>query len=131
MSIEFTEPSYTHTTRDGQTITVKAINMDGLSTLMQRNGELLEIVFEGGAKAADILTRAPRLAADMIAVAAGEPDAADKAARLPFPLQMILLTEIYRLTFGELDMGEGIGLFMTLFKGLKQPKPKNPPALGI
>lgn len=131
MTIDFTEPSYTHTTRDGQTITVKAINMDGLSTLMQRNGELMEIVFEGGATAADILTRAPRLAAGMIAVAAGEPDATDKAARLPFPLQMILLTEIYRLTFGEIDLGNGIALFMTLAKGMRQGDPKNPPALGI
>lgn len=52
-----------------------------------------------GDVAGNLLETAPRLVAKIIAWSAGEHDAVEQAASLPFPLQFDLLIEIGRLTF--------------------------------
>lgn len=52
-----------------------------------------------GDVASGLLETAPRLVAKIIAWAAGEHDAVEQAARLPFPLQLDILIEVGRLTF--------------------------------
>jgi hypothetical protein len=47
----------------------------------------------------ELLEAAPDVAADVIAHASGDPDAADVAARLPFPVQLDAIEKIGRLTF--------------------------------
>ncbi|PLX72626.1 MAG: hypothetical protein C0607_16080 [Azoarcus sp.] len=123
MAFDYTPPSYTHTFSSGKTITLLPINVDNLPALIERNVELMEIVFEGGTSAAEIIRRAPRLAADLIAFSAGEPDATNKAASLPFPVQLLLLTEVYRLTFSEIPAGNAVRLLTEMFTNLKKPTP--------
>lgn len=47
------------------------------------------------------IEQAPGFAANVIALAAGEPTAAPAAAKMPFPLQVQVLVDIAELTFSE------------------------------
>ncbi len=53
--------------------------------------------------AAKMLATLPELVAELIAIAADEPDLADKAKRLPAPVQLEALMAAYQLTFTEPD----------------------------
>jgi hypothetical protein len=50
-----------------------------------------------------LLAALPELVAELIAIAADEPDMGDKARRLPAPVQLEALMAIYELTFTEPD----------------------------
>jgi hypothetical protein len=52
---------------------------------------------------------APAIAADIIAIAADQPDANKQARTLPFPVQVDALTRVGRLTF---EAGGGLGNFL-------------------
>jgi len=63
-----------------------------------------------------VVSQMPGLAANIIAVAAGEGDASD-AAKLPGPLQVKSLMEICELTFAEVGgVGKGWGMLAALLK---------------
>jgi hypothetical protein len=53
--------------------------------------------------ASSLLMELPELVAEVIALAADEPDLADKAKRLPAPVQLDALLSVYELTFSEPD----------------------------
>lgn len=101
----FTIPTATIETAGGS-ITVRGLAFDDLHQLIQRgHGEALTPLLSGDLNIADLIADAPALVADVIALAADEPDAAATIARLPISLQTRLLTDVYRLTLGDVDMG--------------------------
>lgn len=113
MSFNYTAPTETIETSGGN-ITVRGFSLDDLHTLIQRgHGESITPLIRGDLNFADLVTDAPALAADVIALAADAPDAAAEIARLPIGVQTRVLTAVYRLTFGEFDMGN---LFRLLAK---------------
>lgn len=57
-------------------------------------------VEDAGMAAATLLNRAPALAADIICLAADEPDAFETVLAMPFPVQTEALTTIGKATFG-------------------------------
>lgn len=69
-----------------------------------------------------IVSQAPGLAANVIALAAGEGDATD-AAKLPAPLQVKVLMEIGTLTFAEVG---GVGKAWETVAGLLKTMKSNP-----
>lgn len=126
MTIDYTPETYTHTLKNGETITVRGLSLEHMGALVRDNGELMEMAFEGTGTALKVVTHAPALAAQMIALGAGDPKGIDTAARLPFPLQLVLVAEIFRLTFGEIPMGNAVRLLMEILMSLKQANNENP-----
>ena len=62
-----------------------------------------------------IVTQAPGFAANVIALASGEPDSAPVAAKLPFPVQVDVITQIGDMTFNEVG---GVKKSLELIVGL-------------
>lgn len=62
-----------------------------------------------------IVTQAPGFAANVIALASGEPDSAPIAAKLPFPVQVDVITKIGDMTFSEVG---GVKKSLELIVGL-------------
>lgn len=105
-------------------ITLRGINADDLTGLIQRHGALIETWFEGEPDPMQTINKAPALVADMIACAAGDPSAVDVAAKMPIGLQIRAITAVFKLTFEEVDMGNVLRLFM-LQAGTGQPMTGN------
>lgn len=96
----------------GQMCTVRGLSFEDFAALLRTHLPDLEAIFdlfaniEGVSRdqfdsvAATIIAQAPGLAANVIALAAGEGDASD-AQKIPGPIQLNLLTEIGDLTFTE------------------------------
>lgn len=91
---------------------VRGLSLDDIMFLVQRHGAGLQAAFaqmmaSDGELSTDtvagfalpFLTSAPKIAAEVIACASGDKDAADVAAGLPFPVQIEALEQIARLTF--------------------------------
>lgn len=108
----------------GGSFVVTALSFNTLSVLIKTHLAEMEEIFDvvapdldtdspinAEALARKLVTEAPGLAANIIALAAGEPDYAGNAARLPFPVQMDTLIEIGRMTFEEVG---GIKKTMTM-----------------
>lgn len=76
---DYTPPQTTLPAGAGS-ITLRGLNTDDLSGLIRRHGALIESWFEGEINLAETIDKAPELVADMIACAAGEPEAVDRAA---------------------------------------------------
>ena len=100
---------------DGESFTVRGLSFTDLSTLYTKYAQELSAIFELFAKgqqggevdieaaasvAASFITKAPALAAEAIALAAGEEDAFDMALQLPFPVQVEAIKRIGICTFG-------------------------------
>lgn len=96
---------------DGE-FAVRGLSLDDITFLVQRHGAGLQAAFaqmmasDGelstdtvAAFALPFLQSAPEIAAEVIACASGDKDAADVAAALPFPVQIEALEQIARLTF--------------------------------
>ena len=116
----FTVPTTTIETAGGS-ITVRGLAFDDLHQLIQRgHGEALTPLLAGDMHIADLIADAPALVADVIALAADEPDAAPTIARLPISLQNRLLTDVYRLTLGDVDMGNLWRLLAQTIVNVKQ-----------
>jgi hypothetical protein len=62
-----------------------------------------------------LVADAPAVAADIIALAAGEPEANQQARTLPFTLQVSMLNAIGRMTF---EAGGGLGNFLAELRGI-------------
>lgn len=106
-------------------ITLRGLNVEDVTGLIRRHGALIESWFEGEIDPMHTITAAPGLVADMIACAADCPDAVDKAAQMPIGLQARAISEIFKLTFTEIEMGNAVRLFVEAFA--KQPaNPTNP-----
>jgi hypothetical protein len=125
MAFDYQPPEYTHTLKNGQSITVRGLNVEDLGYLIRKHDALLGLVLEGNDNPADLIMKAPALAADIIACGAGERAAADKAARMPLGLQILLLTKIFELSMSEVDMGEFLGAVAEMLKSRKNPTPPN------
>lgn len=121
MSFNDYKPKEVTIETDSAEITLRGINSDDLSGLIQRHGALIETLFEGELDPMLIITKAPALVADMIACSAGQPDAIDKAASMPIGLQVRAISEVFKLTFNEVDMGNAVRLFVKSFAGAIQP----------
>lgn len=117
---EYTPPTVTLET-NSTPITLRGLNTDDLTGLIQRHGALIETWFEGEIDFSETLVKAPRMVADMIACAAGEPEAVDIAASMPITLQLRAIAEVFRLTFSEIELGNIVRLFVTTFAGTEQP----------
>lgn len=90
---------------------VRGLSLNDVSILVQRHGKRLNELFQRFAEQGDLTTEtvaafalpllqsAPEIAAELIACAAGDPDDAEIAGRLPFPVQIDALEKIAILTF--------------------------------
>ena len=97
----------------GGSFFVTGLSLNDFATLLKNHLSEMDRVFDligGGmdlqsgnmeAVASTLLSEAPGLVANIIAVAAGEPGSSTQAARLPFPVQLQTLVEIGRMTFEE------------------------------
>lgn len=121
---DYKAPSTVIDTPNGDFI-VHGLSVDDLSGLIQRHGALIETWFEGDIDPAQTVIKAPALVADIIACGAGQPEDAAKAAAMPIGLQIRVFSEIAKLTFSEVDMGNALRLFVTTFAGTKQPGQSN------
>jgi hypothetical protein len=98
----------------GGSFTVRGLSFTDLRTLFAKYSvdmnDLFELVTAGkgteinaedaGVAAATLLNKAPAMAADVICLAAGEPEAYETVLMLPFPVQTEALTIIGKATFG-------------------------------
>lgn len=99
----------------GGSFTVKGLSFMDMRTLFTKYAaevtSFFDLIANGGtAKAMDVenaaavaaafIRQAPALAAETIALAAGEPDAFGTVLTLPFPVQIEALKKIGKLTFG-------------------------------
>ncbi|MFV0662836.1 hypothetical protein [Denitromonas sp.] len=126
MTINYTPETYTQTLKSGGTITVRGLNFEDMGALAKDQGELINLLFSPEVKALDVLTTAPGLVAQTIALAADEPESVGVVLKLPFPLQLTLFVEIMRMTFSEVDLGNAVRLLMEILMSLKQANNKNP-----
>lgn len=97
----------------GETISVRGLALNDISRLISHHLPDIEALFDlfaSGAPVNDqqmqtlimgVISDAPGFAANLIALAADEPDAAPNAELIPFPVQVDLLMKIADLTFRE------------------------------
>lgn len=95
----------------GGEFAVRGLSLADLTRLVRRHGRAMSEFFDRMASSGNVdLERvavmgsalaeaAPELAAEIIAVAADEPELVDTALRLPFPVQIEALEKIALLTF--------------------------------
>lgn len=105
--------SHEHTLRDGSVISVTGLSLNHIARLINHHFEDIEALFDLfqnldrthngdlGSIVAGLISDAPGFVANVIALAANEPEAAPQAEKLPFPLQLTLLTQIAELTFED------------------------------
>jgi hypothetical protein len=110
----------------GQSVEIRGLSLNHLAVLIREHFPDLDGIvemFQGGAnfeKASieavvlAIVSQAPGLAANLIALAAGEGDASD-AEKLPGPVQVKILSAIGELTFTEVG---GVGKAMEMLAAL-------------
>lgn len=112
---------------------VRGLSFQDFTQLFMQHGKALDKVLEfiEGGDAAQamastfdvkafgegVITKAPQLVAQLIALAADMPDQATQVARMPLPVQMKLLQAIYRLTVEEAG---GLADFLQLVLKLAQ-----------
>lgn len=98
-------------------------DLDALIALFQRD----ESIAAGDMKgiALSLTTHAPGLVANVIAIAADEPDQAPVVMTMPAPLQIKLLTDILELTFTEVGgIKKAWGMFADLLGMAKMMAPQ-------
>lgn len=95
------------------TLHLEGLSLEHVAILVREHLPDLEALFEvftnAGVKDAEdfkkvafaLVTQAPGFAANLIALSAGEPDAAENAMRIPAPTQVDLILAIGDLTFVE------------------------------
>ena len=96
----------------GGEFAVRGLSLDDISFLVQRHGAKLQDLFsQFVANAGELTTEsavgfavplmkeAPGIAAELIACASGDPEDAEIAAQLPFPVQLDALEKLATLTF--------------------------------
>ena len=128
----------TVTLQGDQKMSVRALGFDDIQNLLINKQGLidmaLELFIENGGKldTADpqqvrefgtlMLAKLPDLVAELIAIAADEPDLGHKAKRLPAPVQLDALMGIYELTFTEPDSVKNFfGRLASLLTSIPRP----------
>lgn len=120
---------------------VHGLSGSDVAELFRRHGDALSQIYadqidgtEGlpapQAIAQAIMRAAPEALAEIIAFAAGEPDAVDSARHLPLPVQVDALAKIASLTFySEQEVKNlletvilGSGMLTTMVRSLSQPE---------
>lgn len=134
-------PEYEEVQIKGAVLRVRGINSDDLGLLVRAHFETVQQILDAvreaqvGPAAGDVAARfilslaqdAPRLAAQIIALASDEPDQADQAAKLPFAVTIDALTKIGRLTFEEAGGVQGfVNALMALVGGMRKPVSATP-----
>lgn len=89
-------------------VTLRGLNMEDFAILLNNYQEIMILLFGGGLKGKsaseigkELLVRFPSFAYMVIALAADEPESAEKVAALPFPTQVELLANVSNLTMPE------------------------------
>lgn len=97
----------------GGKFNIGPLNLEDVSVLVREHLPDMEALFDIFQKAdanfgndllpiaQSVVSQAPGFAANVIALAAGEPDAAPSASKLPFPVQVDLISQIGDMTFSE------------------------------
>ncbi|HJV26860.1 MAG TPA: hypothetical protein VJ673_14320 [Aromatoleum sp.] len=130
MSLQnFVIPTTTIPTAGGN-ITVRGLGVDDLSTLIRTHGDDVAPLLDGELNIDTLATTAPAMVADVIALAADAPEAAPTAARMPIAIQSRLLTEVFKLTFTDIEMPLG-ELFRRLVQMILMAKSTVPDHYGI
>lgn len=95
---------------DGQFV-VRGLSLPDITFLVGRHGDTLRTLFDRystngdvviddlGGIGTSVLETAPTLAAEIVAIAADEPDEIDTIMKLPFPVQVDALEKVGKLTF--------------------------------
>ena len=110
--LHYIPPSVVIPVADGQELEFRGLNVGDVDYVFARHGADLMKVFEGEVDPMRLMTIAPSLAADIIACASGDRTATEAASRIPFPLAVALLSEIYKLTFQDIDLGNAVRLIL-------------------
>ena len=93
---------------DGSTFAVRGLSLEDITTLISKHGPVLEQFFRRYADNQDanpmevgmgLIEQAPALVAQIIAIAADEPDAADRVRKFPLTVQQDALEKLGKLTF--------------------------------
>lgn len=121
----------------GGSFHVMGLSLDAISRLVQHHQEDLEGLFDF-LKVADTISRdadmrplvmalvqkAPGLAANIIALAAGEPESAQQAEKIAAPMQIDILMKIGDLTFTEVGgVKKALEMIAALLGQMKVAKP--------
>lgn len=97
----------------GGSFTIEGLSLEHVSVLVREHLPDLEALFNLFQQseavtdadftkiAMSVVSQAPGFAANVIALASSEPNAAPQAAKLPFPVQVDLIVQIGDLTFSE------------------------------
>lgn len=136
---DFKPPTKTVSLGEGNALTVRALGFDDIQFfIVHRHGLItaaLEFLDETGnvdpsavdqealkSAGAVLLAKMPLLVAELIAIAADEPESADAALELSAPLQLELLMSIYEMTFTEPDSLKKFFDHLTrLIQGIPRP----------
>lgn len=103
----------------GNSITVRGLTLENLSSLLGTYKPELTQIFNGKMSVPDLTTKAPLFTATLIAVAAGEPDAVEQARNLPLGAQLIALEAIWDLTLPD---EKALGKLLERVETLVAPK---------
>lgn len=77
--------------------------------------------FDAKAFGADLIVKAPKAVASLIALAADMPDRVTQVARMPLPVQVRVLEAIYRMTIEEAGgLSDFLALVTRIAKGVSQ-----------
>ncbi len=137
--INYTPPTEQVAFRGGA-FTVRGLSTDDLALLVHAHLESMEIVLaivrdmQNGPVAGDPLARlmlllaqeAPAMVSHIIAVAAGEPDAADIVRKFPFPVAVDALMKVGRLTFENVGGPENFFAALAVLRDGLAPAAKKP-----
>ena len=124
MSLSSYTPPRENVAAGDASFSVRGLNLDDVALLMTAYQQQLagayhafETMQDAARPHQDLMSQmvlalvldAPAIAADIIAIAADQPDANKQARLLPFPVQVTALTCVGRLTF---EAGGGLGNFL-------------------
>lgn len=91
----------------GKTVELRPLNTTDVICLINEFEEITALLFEGvdfknmDMTAKELIARAPAIAYLAIAMAADEPESAEMVSKLPLPVQIDLLRNLYDMTFPE------------------------------
>ncbi len=127
MSLSAYKPETRVVMLGAQAVEVRGLGLDAISVLVREHfpdlDSLIDLFKKGdnfdfsdmAAIALSIASRAPGLSANIIALAADEPESASNAMKIPAPSQVKLLVEIFEITFTEVG---GVKKAMEMIAGL-------------
>lgn len=129
MSLSNYKPESLEINLKGGSFKIEGLSLEGVAVLVREHLPDLEAlfnVFQEANKLGDndmqaivqsVVSQAPGFAANLIALASGEPESAPQAAKLPFPVQVDVILKIGDLTFSEVGgIKNSLGLIVALLQ---------------